>query len=245
MIPAVYSTSPSPKVSERYRFVPTHEYVSELENQGWQLESAKAPKARKSDPQFGLHAVTFRRQWDAAGTESLGGLTPRIHLLNSHNGTSQTKIILGIFRLVCSNGLMVSSGQISEISFRHDRSAKDTATVLGELFKSDAMASIETARRWDSVSLTWEQQVDFAEKAKVLRFGDKSNVYAGSLLDPRRVADQGDSLWKTFNRVQENILGGGVRFSGMRRRARAITNISKEVELNQSLWQLAESYATA
>ena len=245
MIPAVYATQPSPDVSNRYKFVPTIEYVHALENQGWQLESAKAPKARKSDPAFGLHAVTFRRQWDADGTQQLGGLVPRIHLLNSHNGTSRTQILLGIFRIVCGNGLMVSSGEIADISFRHDRSAKDTATVLSELFKTDAAAAIEKANRWNEIALTAEQQIDFATQAKALRFGAESTVEPIALLEVRRSADAGNSLWNTFNRIQENALQGGVRFNGMRRRARAVKNISKEVELNKSLWQIAESFATA
>lgn len=245
MIPAVYATSPSPDVSNRYVFVPTHEYVTALESMGWQMESAKAPKSRKSDPQYGLHSVTFRCQWDADGTQALGGLVPRIHMLNSHNGTSVADFLLGIFRIVCGNGLMVSSGDISAVSFRHNRSAKDVATTLSELFKSDAMAAIEKARRWNEIPLTAEQQIDFAAQARTLRFGSQSTVEPIALLEVRRNADAGNSLWNTFNRIQENVMQGGVRFNGMRRRARAVKNISKEVSLNKDLWAIAESFATA
>jgi hypothetical protein len=246
MIPAVYATSPSPDVSDRYKFVPTIEYVHALENQGWQMESAKAPKARKSDPAFGLHSVTFRRaDFDNAGTQALGGLVPRIHLLNSHDGTSKTQIMLGILRLVCTNGLMVSSGEIASIAFRHDRSAKDTATVLSQLFQSDAMGAIEKASAWDSIELSQDSRIEFATKVRNLRFGADSTVDPMSLLMVRRNVDVGNSLWRTMNVLQENVMQGGVRFYGMRRRSRPVTNISKEVELNKSLWSIAESYATA
>jgi hypothetical protein len=88
-----------------------------------------------------------------------------------------------------------------------------------------------------------DQQIDFATKARNLRFGEDSTVDPVSLLDARRSQDAGDDLWRVFNRLQENTTKGGVRFQGMRRASRQLTNIDASVRVNQGLWSLAATYA--
>lgn len=235
---------PSPRMSERYRFIPTREYLDAFQLNGWEIGEVRNVRSSRRDPQFAKHMVTlFRRDIDRNVEQSLGGLTPRIHLINSHDGSSRLMLIMGILRVVCSNGLMVSSGEVAQVSFRHDSSARETSDVVSNVFASDAMAQIEKARRWADVTLSQDQQLEFASAAKVLRFGLDSTVEAASLLEARRAADQGSSLWNTFNRIQENVMQGGIRFHGMRRRARRVVNIDKDVTLNRGLWSLAETFA--
>jgi hypothetical protein len=60
-------------------------------------------------------------------------------------------------------------------------------------------------------------------------------------------------LWKTFNRVQENVIAGGL--SAVQRDAegrrvrrvstRRIAGIDQDAKLNRALWQLAGPYASA
>ena len=244
MIPAILATAPSPDVSDRYKFVSTRDYIDAFEGQGWHMVSADGVRSRKSDPAFGKHMVTFSRH-DGAQRPDLGGLSPRIHLLNSHNGTSRVQLVLGILRLVCSNGLMVSAGEIAEVAFRHDRSAKDTAQVVSELFASDSMKQIENADKWQSIKLTDGERLEFAISAKAARFGHDSNVDPNALLVPRRAIDTGNTLWQTFNVLQENCLQGGLRYNGMRRTSRRVTNIDKNVALNRFLWQTAMVFAAS
>ncbi len=177
------------------------------------------------------------------GSMELGGLSPRVHLLNSHNHSSRFKLILGIFRLVCSNGLMVSQGRIQALSFAHTQSARDVADVLTTEFFADAKENLERAKAWSAIDLTRDQQHALALTARNIRFGEDSTVDPASLLEARRAADVGDSLWLTFNRLQENVTQGGVRFPGMRRRSRNLTNIGKEVEVNTRLWTAAGDMA--
>lgn len=242
MIPAILATAPAPTVSDRYKFVSTRDYIDAFEGQGWHMVEGHNVRSRKSDPAFAKHMVTFSRH-DGAQRPDLGGLSPRIHLVNSHNGTSRVQLVLGILRLVCSNGLMVSAGEIAEVSFRHDRSARDTAQVVSELFASDSMRQIEQADRWQSIEMTNGERREFAIKAKNERFGEDSNVEPEALLVPRRAIDTGNTLWQTFNVLQENCLQGGLRFNGMRRTSRRVTNIDKNVALNRFLWQTAMEFA--
>ena len=63
------------------------------------------------------------------------------------------------------------------------------------------------------------------------------------LLAPRRTADAGSDLWSTFNRVQENIVQGGLTMkstNGRRMSTRAVAGIDSSVKVNRALWMLAE-----
>ena len=46
-------------------------------------------------------------------------LIPQIILTNSHDGFNSFKFMLGIFRLVCSNGLVVCDNQMVNMTIRH------------------------------------------------------------------------------------------------------------------------------
>ena len=67
------------------------------------------------------------------------------------------------------------------------------------------------------------------------------------MLQPRRYADNGTDLWKTFNRVQENltkgIRGRVDRSTGQRTGSRGIKSIDGDVKLNRALWAMAEKMA--
>jgi hypothetical protein len=69
------------------------------------------------------------------------------------------------------------------------------------------------------------------------------NISHEEILQPRRIEDQGDDLWKVFNVVQEKMIRGGVSYSspkGKVRSAREINNIVASNSINTKLWEAAE-----
>jgi len=48
---------------------------------------------------------------------------PEIVLQNAHDGTSAYKLSLGLYRVVCTNGLVVKSAGIEDIRVRHSGAA--------------------------------------------------------------------------------------------------------------------------
>jgi len=64
------------------------------------------------------------------------------------------------------------------------------------------------------------------------------------LLKQRRSADEGNSLWKTYNKIQENLVKGGQRPIGRHgRRTRKVTSALADHKLNRDLWGLTEEIA--
>ena len=79
-----------------------------------------------------------------------------------------------------------------------------------------------------------------------LRFDD-SPVRPDQIIQPRRREDAGQSLWTTYNTIQENMIRGGLH--GQKRNAegrirrsqtRPVNGIDQNVTLNRALWTLAE-----
>ena len=65
------------------------------------------------------------------------------------------------------------------------------------------------------------------------------------ILKSTRVEDEGNSLWSTFNVLQEKLLKGGLVYKlpkGRQQTVRSLTNIDEQVRVNKGLWELAESY---
>jgi threonine synthase len=114
----------------------------------------------------------------------------------------------GLFRLVCTNGMVVSEGRCETVRVPHK------GDIMGQVIEgsfkvlehsADALAA---AGEWQGVRLSPDEQRAFAETAHALRFGDAEGeahtpIRPEQLLQPRRSADAAPDLWHTFNRVQE------------------------------------------
>jgi hypothetical protein len=242
-VPAIFAQSAHESRSKRYKFVSTLDYVTALQERGWHISKAQQGRTRVGSRDHAKHFVTMRHNDFNMSRPELGSIVPQVYMLNSHDGTSRTNFLFGLFRLICTNGLVAASGEVYSQSFLHNASAKSAAEVLTDSFFANAGMMIETAEAWASITLDEAQTTELAVQARNIRFGEDSPVDPQSLLAARRPADQGNNLWLTFNRLQENITQGGIRFNGMRRMSRNVTNIGHTVDYNTRLWQAADNLA--
>ena len=87
-----------------------------------------------------------------------------------------------------------------------------------------------------------------ANAALQYRYGeDHQPVTASQILTPRRYEDRQDDLWTTYQRLQENLLKGGLpgrTAKGKRSHTRAVNGIDGDVKLNRALWVMAENMLT-
>ena len=90
--PAVFATSPSSKLSDKYSFVPTFEILENFEREGWQVSNA----TQRGQGIHSLHQLRFRHQ----ELPKVGDTLIEAIISNSHNGLSTLNIQTGLFRLV-------------------------------------------------------------------------------------------------------------------------------------------------
>jgi hypothetical protein len=164
------------------------------------------------------------------------------------NLTYQLRV--GIFRVVCTNGLIVSMGSFPSFRAAHrgDIVEEVVARALDISERFGVLAS--QVERMEERILPKYEQIAFAERALAVRFPEpvESGIQPTQLLTCRRVDDLGNDLWSVLNKVQENLLRGGLirmAASGRRARTRRITSIREDLRINSRLWELAEDMLAA
>lgn len=236
------------RVGSRYEMIPTSRMLDILADYGWHPSKVSEARTRSThNDGFQKHIVRLRNENQLP--VQVGQYLPELVLKNSHMGSSVFELIAGIFQLVCANGLTVGESWQSE-KVRHTGFATHKAENAIKAITSTMPQVIETVDKLRAVTLEPKEREAYAAGAIEL-IADKDNKYSmrtSDLLRPRRYADQQNqnTLWQTFNIVQENVIRGGVRrldANNRSRRTRAVNNIDRNVALNRALWTLAEKMA--
>lgn len=240
LAPSVFSTSPSPKMSNKYSFLPTFELLENFEREGWNVSSVR----QVGKGEFTKHELRLRN----GELPQVGDSIAEAIISNSHNGLSTLKISTGLFRLVCSNGLTVPTSVADNISIRHTKMDLGEVRRVTDQFAERLPIIERSVSKMENTFLTDEKVMDFANKASLLRWMDSSkpvNFNMERLLVPERVADMGNSVWKTFNVLQEKFVRGGTKYRTPRGRSMSMKEL-KDFQvinrINTGLWELAESY---
>lgn len=102
------------------------------------------------------------------------------------------------------------------------------------------------AIKWKAIHLSASEARMLAIAAHSLRF-KKGEVAppAEKLLQPRRDGKSGTDLWSTYQRIQENIVRGGLRTytrDGRKKRTRPVFG-EENTRINHALWALAAKMA--
>lgn len=170
-------------------------------------------------------------------------LFPEIVIMNSHDGSCPLRVEMGVFRLVCTNGLVVKSRDLGEIKIRHMGTAEEAAFQIITQFAANAPKFINAQKQLAERVLNDDEIIDFAMKAAEIRWNREFSADdAKVLLEVERPEDEGSTMWTVMNRVQEKLMTGGVKLSGQKRIAKGITNAGEDVRINSELFELATSY---
>lgn len=240
VVPSVFSEDKHASRSERYTYIPTISLLDSLQREGFQPFFACQTRVR--DPErreHTKHMLRLRREGQITGKQ-----VPEIILLNSHDGSSSYQMLPGLFRQVCQNGLICGE-TFGEVRVPHkgdvvSQVIEGAYEVLG-IFdrveeKRDAMQSL---------MLPPPVRHALAKAAITYRFGeDHQPVTEAQVLTPRRYEDYSDDLWTTYQRIQENLIKGGLSgrsAKGGRIHTRAVRGIDGDVKLNRALWVMAET----
>jgi len=253
--PLVFADAPTnPDVSKKYLFVNTETIIDDLDKLGWKpVEAAQRKSIKEEGTIFSKHMVAFQNP-DIKITSGDGDdAYPRILLTNSHDGMQAFKFSVGIFRMVCSNGLVIADEKFSDFKIKHK------GYTFGELRKvvkqavNDLPNKVQIMNDMKNRILSPEEKHKLALDAMLIR----ANVKPGSeqaeafnyddetivdILDPRREADKGDDLWRVFNVVQEKITQGDFHaaLTGAKvRKVRKIKSFEKDMKVNKELFKLA------
>ncbi|MEL5558940.1 DUF932 domain-containing protein [Serratia ureilytica] len=244
VVPSVFSEDKHYSRSERYTYIPTITLLDKLREEGFQPFYACQTRVRdESKRGHTKHMLRLRREnMIVSGNKEV----PEIVLLNSHDGSSSYQMIPGMFRYVCANG-MVFGQSFGDVRVPHKGDVvgqviEGAYEVLGIFDRVDN--DLDTMK---CISLSERDQELFARAALSYRYEyeDKSPITPSQVLRPRRREDYGNDLWTTFQRVQENMIKGGLpgkSATGKNTRTRAVNGIDGDIKLNRALWLIADEF---
>jgi hypothetical protein len=126
---------------------------------------------------------------------------------------SSYRLNAGLFRLVCSNGL-VAGHTYEEVRVRHQ------GDIIGNVIEGtyqvieNTQTMLNSVQEMSKIPLTEQEKLYFAEAAHELRFEDSEMgqiITPDNFLRVRRHEDaQAKDLFSVFNVIQENIIKGGL-----------------------------------
>ena len=207
--PSVFTKKGSNNVSSKYSHIPTERVMDDMAALGWSVVDAKEIKARKNQG-FQKHMLIFANPEIIIEGKDGDTVFPRILLTNSHDGKNAFSFQAGLFRLVCSNGLVIADEQFGKMKIRHMGYDFEALQSTIHSIVASLPLTVESMNKMKEIQLGEEQILDLAKSLLELRVEGTDNsfndVAIEQVLHPQRNQDYGNGLWEVFNRVQENIL---------------------------------------
>lgn len=243
--PTIFARTGIPGVSDNYGFVSTKEIIIAMRDSGYDCVEVRQSKRRDEERMpYTKHMLKFRKAGTIKASLKRGDVIPQVVMLNSHDRSSGFHLYGGMFRVLCSNGLIVSDSDLVEpLRVRHSTAmVQNIVERSKELIKSaDGVYTLREEML--KVQLSEKAAIQFASKALEFRPPRRSGLLEpATLLLPRREEDKPNDLWHVFNRVQENMLRGGaetVTPNGRAVKTQGIGRIERDVQVNSALWSLA------
>lgn len=245
--PTFRATNHDGKRSDRYNFVSPMNVINQLQELAWGVTKVMAPNARAQNSlHYGKYMITFEPQDDSLQIPDPRRegqwLIPQVVYFGSSNGTCSNKILAGLFAMICSNGMVIRDSSLGDFVARHDDShEQDVINAVLEITRNIERIG-DVIQDWANLPLSQEIRNEYYSRAFVIRYPDReaSHMDISNIGMFRRMEDSQPTLWNAFQRVQENLIRGGVQVG--KRRNSEIRNIERFRDINTGLWELTNEY---
>ncbi len=242
--PSVFAEDRHASRSAHYTYIPTVQIIEHLMKSDYGVFQVNQGGSRQEDKRgYTKHMIRLR---PLSQPVQVGGTHNEIVLLNSHNGTSAYRLMAGVFRLVCGNGLIVAESMIEDIRVKHSGNILAEVASGVDRLKEQLPMIGNAVQTMQAIELSQPEREIFARAALTVKYGAESPITEQQALGYRRSEDQGNDLWKTLNVVQESLVRGGNRYTketdrgAQRRKTNAVNSVDGMTNVNRAIWQLAE-----
>jgi cell fate (sporulation/competence/biofilm development) regulator YlbF (YheA/YmcA/DUF963 family) len=243
----------APTLSQSYRksqliksvpnYIETADMIIDLQKTGWKIEGVCENRDKKtrqiSNNYVKLHHPDLTMKNNKGQTECLSN----IYLTNSTTGNTALQVDYGLYRLVCSNGMITGVKEDVGRIPHNEKGVRDYQFVINNVNKI-AKQALTSFDNFKNKILTSKQIQKLAADALKVRFGKVQNINSEQLLNIHREEDKGDDLWTVFNRIQENLTKSNMLVDINGKLLTGTTNnIKQDIDVNQKLYNLVEAYA--
>jgi hypothetical protein len=218
------------KIQQKTNYINPLEVVKILQNDGWQLKGVD--EHRNSRKQIVSHFLDLQHpDFTIKDIRGKGTSLASIRIQNNCSGNKPMGLELGMFRQVCSNGL-IKKTNISKTSISHIYMNENVLYNKLQNLQSETKETLKFFQNFQNYELTANQMEDFLQESVRLRYTEDqlSKIDISSLGLSTRIEDEGNNLFNVFNRIQENLTSD-------------IKNKKQDIYINQQLSDMASQYA--
>ena len=217
------------KIKQKEFYIPTLDLVTKLQNEGWRLSGVAEHRARNrkiTNNYIQMQHPDFAVQNKQGKNEAFTSIT----LSNSSNGAQPLQMSLGMFRQVCSNGLIAYDQHAESENIKHTEINYRDLDRFVNTMNSKANKLLTEVNEMKHRGISMKDLRKLATEAYLLRYNNLEEINIDDLFAVNRVEDESNDLWTVFNRIQENL-------------THDITNMKEDIRLNQQLFKLVETFA--
>ena len=218
------------KIIQPESYIKTLDVIEMFQSEGWVLKGVAEQRnkgSRKVTHNFAqLHHPDFEIKTQHKGVDSVASIT----ISNSCNGRSPLDLHLGAFRLVCSNGL-IRKDTLNQSKIKHTSEGyRDLPSIINSFHLKSRALSTEI-EKLQNTELTPKEISSFAFKAVQAKYKNNTpkDIDYMKIVQALRKEDEGNDVWRVFNRLQENL-------------TKNVSRMTDDIKLNKQLFSLAESY---
>ena len=217
------------RIKQKEFYIPTLDVVTKLQDEGWRLSGVAEHRSKNrkiTNNYVQLQHPDFAIQNKQGKDEAFTSIT----IKNSCNGAQPLQMSLGMFRQVCSNGLVGFDQHAETERIKHIAVNASNLDRFVISMNSKVNKLLTEVNEMKHKGLSIEDMRKLALEAAKLRYNNLDDVNIDDLLAINRVEDESNDLWTIFNRIQENL-------------THDVTNMNEDIKLNQQLFSLVESFA--
>ena len=249
---SVFGKTKHARTSEKYQFIPTETIMDDLKAEGWVPFGVQSVVARKLEDQLtSKHLLRFRNINDASVVIDQDTVIPEIVITNSHDGRNAFRAHMGIFRMVCANGLIAADPRTEEtLRVTHKGYSKEMITKMIADLVAHFTEKVNEIKNYKTLIMKPEQMASFAEEAIGVRWRYEYDRPQGLtpelVLATRRKEDHTKDLWTVYNVIEENLMKGGIQAvndNGRVISTRPMKNVREQVRIEKALWGLMDKQA--
>jgi hypothetical protein len=220
--------------------------ITSLEARGFKTEKVVETKPRTA-LKVGFHKHMIRMSHQGLTLKNVNDSRPELVIVNSYDASTSLQFKIGVFRLVCANGLVVGNN-IFDYRINHVGDVQTKIKQAFELVLEKVPVVASEIEVMQSVTTTHAIQEHIIQAGLVaMDFDADKSLNLKDLFITRRNEDAVDSVWTFFNKIQENLIRYGIRYSSpdpvtglmVKNRTRPIKSIDRQIKVNQALFNAA------
>jgi hypothetical protein len=189
--------------SSKYRQVKTIDLINRFKELGFEVRSANQAKCKRGS-KFARHVVRLIRPEHLRDNSMID--KPELVVINSHDARSSLQIRLGIYRLICANGLTIGTDLFVHRIRHQGRTYSAIDKAVSAVVQALPLISMQI-NQLKQIKLTHHEVYTFAETVAKARLKDFFEVHDRTFMANRPEDDNNDA-YTVLNLIQEKFKRG-------------------------------------